>query len=246
MRRGKGNGNIRSWCIPAVIAAVVLVSVNSIRAEENSPDKRQKADGLFSLRGYSGGFGVTFKQVTLDLMTGSDHLVVATIGNTFSPFPIFNLQSPVRYFRDSKVGYYLRWEYGVFNLDIQESFSSSNTRWEDMGTSVDGYFVSATPFLVMDTHREGDSRTRMGFGVGIGYLSARGDVIVYEDAEPDRPFRERVDIAEPAFNCTLTMEFIGAKGQFGTRVSWLQGKAGGYHYYLSEAAITVFFIKKLC
>ena len=244
MRGGILNGRIRPLCIPLVVAAIVLVTANSISADENSPDKSQKADGLFSLRGYSGGLGVTLKQVTLDLMTGSDHLVVATIGNALSPFPVLNLQSPVRYFGASKLGYYLRWEYGLFKLNIQESFTSSNPRWEDMGTSVGGYFVSATPFLVVDTHREADSRFRMWLGLGLGYLSVRGDVIVYEDAEPDRPFREVVDITEPALNCTLTMEFIGAKGQFGTKIAWLQSKTDGYHYYLSEAAITFFFNSK--
>jgi len=211
-----------------------------------SPDgKNGGMNGILSLAGYRGSIGVSFKQVTLDIMVGSDHLVVATIGNEFSPSLIFNLQSPVKFFGKSKVGYFLKYEYGGFNLNVQESFFSWEPQWQDMGTSVNGYFISATPVLTVETYRRSESKIRWNLGVGLGYLSLDGDVIIYLEDDPYQPVRHEVDIHEPALNCYLSMEFLGSKGAFGFKVAWLQGKSDGYYYYLSEAAISAVWTKKI-
>jgi hypothetical protein len=202
-------------------------------------------NGILSLAGYRGSIGVSFKQVTLDIMEGSDHLVVATIGNEFSPSLIFNLESPVKFFGKSRLGYFLKYEYGVFNLDVQESSFSWEPQWQDMGTSVDGYFISATPVLTMEVSDRSDIKTRINFGIGLGYLSLEGDVIIYLDDDPYQPVRYEVNIHEPALNCYLSLEFLGSKGGCGFKVAWLQGKSEGYHYYLSEVAISALWTKEI-
>lgn len=247
---GRYSGTIICLAFSIILVCLLCLTPQALASEHVSNQitsdnigDTETINKTFSLLGYKGGVGVSFKQVTLDLMEGSDHLVVATIGNELSPIPVFNLQSPVKFFGRSRVGYYIVYECGGFNLDLQESFFAWEPQWQDMGTSVRGFFISATPVLALETPERSNTRIRLNFGIGLGYLSLSGDVIIYRDFEPDQPFRQKVDINEPALNCYLSTEFIGSKGQAGFKVGWLQGKSNGYHYYLTESAITVFWTR---
>lgn len=185
--------------------------------------------------GYQGGVGISFHQVQLDVMEGSDNLVVASIRGNFTLTPYFNLMSPVRRFGKSQFGYYWKYAFSMFYLDEQESFFAWESQWQDMGTSVKGMFLYVMPVLVWQP----TPNMRWGLGFGLGYLSMKGEVIIFRDLDPDQPFTQDINLSELTTGYYLSWEAVKGALVFGVGVGGLTGKTKPYKYDLADLSLDV-------
>jgi len=185
--------------------------------------------------GYTGGFGISFSQVQLDIMEGSENLIVASIRGNFVPTPYFNVMSPIRRLGDSQFGYYWKYAFSMFTMDEQESFFAWESQWQDMGTSVRGQFFYVMPVLVWQP----EENMRWGLGFGLGYLSMNGEVIIFRDFDLNQPFTHDISINELTTGYYLSWEFGGDNLIFGVGIGGLTGKTKPYKYDLMDLSLDV-------
>lgn len=110
-----------------------------------------------------------------------------TLSEEFGYSPFLALESPYRYFNEkTDFGWFMEYGLGTFKLDRQ----LVNGQLVDLGTSVRGYHATITPVLFYnfgDRLLNGHS-FKLGVGTGLGYLHAKGDIILTES-----PVKERHD-----------------------------------------------------
>lgn len=88
--------------------------------------------------------------------------------------------SPYQYFEliDGKAGYYCRAGIGNFELRDQPNFNDSR----EQGDKVRGYYVFAHPVIFLHfgdrSIKPGNMSAKVGVGLGIGYLKAKGDMLI--------------------------------------------------------------------
>jgi hypothetical protein len=185
--------------------------------------------------GYMGGFGISFRQVQLDIMEGSENLIVASIRGNFIPTPYFNVMSPIRRLGDSQFGYYWKYAFSMFTMDEQESFFAWESQWQDMGTSVRGQFFYAMPVLVWQP----EENMRWGLGFGLGYISMNGEVIIFRDFDPNQPFTHDISVNELTTGYYLSWEFGKGGLIFGVGIGGLTGRTKPYKYDLMDLSLDV-------
>jgi hypothetical protein len=204
-----------------------------------------KTEPAEKVPGYQGGFGVSFRQIQLDIMEGSENLIVASIRGNFTPSPFFNLLSPVRYFGGgkqyarSRFGYYWKYSFSTFSMDEQESFFGWESQWQDMGTSVRGQFFYVMPVLIWEPKQEYNKTMRWGLGFGLGYLSMNGDVIIYQDFDFNQPFTHDISINELTTGWYISWEYGMGGMVFGVSVGSLTGSTNPYKYDLMDVSLDV-------
>jgi hypothetical protein len=214
-----------SWQL-LLVAFVLLAGPNMASAGAALDEK---------IPGYQGGLGLAFRQIQLDVMEGSENLVVASIRGNFVPSPFINLLSPVRRFGESQFGYYWKYAFSSFSMDEQESFFAWESEWQDMGTSVSGQFFYVMPVLVWQP----EENMRWGLGFGLGYLSMKGDVIIFRDFDPGQPFTHDIDINELTTGWYLSWEFGKGGMVFGVSVGSLTGSTSPYKYDLMDVSLDI-------
>ena len=255
--------SFRLWLL-ILVAFVLLAGPNMASAGEaltQEPDLREWSAMLAAVSGevapegedeepaekfpgYQGGFGISFRQIQLDVMEGSENLIVASIRGNFTPSPYFNLMSPVRHFGESQFGYYWKYAFSLFSMDEQESFFAWESEWQDLGTSVTGQFFYVMPVLIWEPEQDNNNTMRWGLGFGLGYLSMNGDVIIYQDFDPGQPFTHDININELTTGWYISWEYGMGGMVFGVSVGSLTGSTSPYKYDLMDVSLDIGFRKE--
>lgn len=133
------------------------------------------------------GFGVS----TASFSTDSSHEVdSATMTSGFSFSPVIGFKSELNKFKDSNFGYYYHTVLTTYELDKQDLDLNSdlllsdveNMGEVDLGTSVKGVALSVTPVFVYEKVFSSNAKLHAGLGVGLGYLSVKGDYFETEES----------------------------------------------------------------
>lgn len=141
--------------------------------------------------GYKLTIGLTVKETDFDYYRNSDTDPDPAGSMTEGMYPtwLLRLGSPYHFFSGSRWGYYI--ETGLSNFSMSKQNVGDEEK--DLGTSVHGRFVYVAPVLVYLFGPPPKGRDEWSFitgvGVGAGYISARGDMILTEDGS-----NEHIDV----------------------------------------------------
>jgi len=127
--------------------------------------------------------GVTFSQVDLDVdkFENGSKVSGGTLSTDISYAPYINIGSPYKYFGNTKFGYNIQLSYSSYNVDKQELKNDDDLK--DHDTSANGYYIYGMPVFFYNLGdkylKDGKGwSVKFGVGVGLGYLSAEGDIIL--------------------------------------------------------------------
>jgi hypothetical protein len=130
-------------------------------------------------------------------------------------------------------------EYGLsgFQIDKQsEPFSTGGAT--DRGTAADGWFLYAMPTLTYDA----SENFRMGFGLGGGIMSVKGDALIYD------PFptvtRINYDITELTWGGYFLSEYVFDNFMIGLHSGVLISEKDPYDYSVTDTSL-IFAYHKL-
>lgn len=118
--------------------------------------------------------------------------------------PYLSLESPRKYVFESDVAYSTRYDVSSFRLDRQ----LVGQQEIDLDTSVEGYSVYVIPTLLVspsgrETGRPDSDSLVIGAGLGLGYMSASGDVVFTETTGE----RKAIDISGPALAMSVFTDY---------------------------------------
>jgi len=158
--------------------------------------------------------GITVNLIDFDVYNKDSTNTNGTLSEDFSYSPFVILGSPYKYFSESNWGGLMEYSFSGFQLNKQYTGGDL----VDLGTSVKGYYVFATPTLLYSfrgqNSQDNNYRTIIaGLGIGIGYLNATGDIIFTETTQE----RFAIDINGAALAVSLFVDYRA--GNFITRVS---------------------------
>ncbi len=129
--------------------------------------------------GYALDLGVSVKQTSLDV-SNSDGEILGSLISKMSYSPVANLGSPYQYFSEGNIGYNFQYNISTFSLKSQ-AIGDKNS---DLGTSAKGFYFYAMPvfFYNYGTKYFSDNGKghsfKIGTGIGPGYLTADGSLIL--------------------------------------------------------------------
>ena len=158
--------------------------------------------------------GVKLNSVDFDIYYKDDTDTNGTLSEDFSYAPVFRLGSSYIYIETSNWGGLMEYSFSNFSLNQQ----TVNNKLIDLGTSVNGYYLFATPtlfysFNIQNTHAKEVQSLVAGLGIGAGYLKATGDMIFTESTQEKHDF----DISGAALAVSLFLDY--RIGNFSTRIS---------------------------
>ena len=158
--------------------------------------------------------GIKVNSIDFDVYNKNSTDPNGTLSEDFSYSPIFVLGSPYKYIQDTNWGGMMEYSFSGFKLNQQ----LVNDKLVDLGTSVGGYYVFVTPtlFYAFDEKqlaKHYKQKLIAGFGLGIGYLKADGDIIFTETTQ------ELLDIDISGTALAISMFIDYRFGSFVTRVS---------------------------
>lgn len=128
--------------------------------------------------------------------------------------PYIQVGSPYRFFDNSGMGFYMEYDFTTFKFN-EQAFSNGDF---DIGTSVNGYSIFATPTLILSlsdyqNDKEQNQSLIIGTGIGLGYLKASGDIIYTETTQE----RKNINISGAAISIVV---FVNLEiNQFATRMA---------------------------
>ncbi|MDH5408709.1 MAG: hypothetical protein OEZ33_03305 [Gammaproteobacteria bacterium] len=124
--------------------------------------------------------GITYRSIDLEVAepTNLSTKGILTKNEEFS-YLLF-LASSYKYIKDYNFGYYFEYGYSPFELDRQTNDLDSTSSY-DRGTYASGHYFYVTPTLFYNfgdrfIHKTG-SNLKIGFGMGLGYLKAKGNIV---------------------------------------------------------------------
>ena len=187
---------------------------------------------------YRSNFGIAFKQILLDISDTDSLETVALLEGNLVPWPYLSFQSPTKYFGESRFGWLMEYGLSGFSIDKQsEPFST--TKATDRGTAADGWFLYAMPTLTWDQ----SEYFRMGFGLGGGIMSVKGDALIYD------PFptitRLKYDLTELTWGGYFLTEYLVGNFMVGLHVGVLITEKSPYDYSVSDASLIFAYHKPL-
>ena len=177
--------------------------------------------------------GLSLKQLSLDVYEKGETNPEGTLTEDYLIAPELGIESKVNYFSEGSWGYKYAFNFGRFEMNKQEVGSND----VNLGTSADGYFLYAMPVVVYDFHKEKvNSSILLGFGLGIGYLDASGDII-FTEANPQT--RHDFDLSELTYSYGLLFEHEISSWSYGISIYGPEVTKGNYEYNLFDIGITV-------
>ena len=158
--------------------------------------------------------GITVNSIDFDVYNKDSSNPNGTLSEDFSFYPFIILSSPYKFFAESNWGGLM--EYSLSGFQLNQQYTNDNLI--DLGTSVKGYYIFATPTLLysfngQSLHGNLKPAITAGLGIGIGYLSATGDMIFTESTQERFP----IDINGAALAVSLFVDY--RTGDFITRIS---------------------------
>jgi hypothetical protein len=185
---------------------------------------------------FRSNFGVAFKMITLDISDTNTLKTVALLEGDLIPWPYLSFQSPTRYFGQSRFGWLMEYGLSGFKIDEQsEPFSTIEAT--DRGTSAKGWFLYAMPTLTWDASES----FRMGIGLGGGFMSIKGDALIYD------PFptvtRIEYDVAELTWGGYFLTEYVMGNFMIGLHAGVLIAEKDPYDYTVGDASLILAYHK---
>ena len=210
---------------------VVLLPLNSAAAEEGQ-DPLAEAAAYFR-----SNFGLAFKQVLVDISDSDTTETVALLEGDLVVWPYLSFQSPTRFFGSSSFGWLMEYGLSGFDIDKQsEPFSTDEAR--DRGTSARGWFLYAMPTVTWNPAED----FRMGIGLGGGFMSLKGDALIYDPFPTVR--RIEYDIDELTWGGYLLTEYVFGDFMVGAHAGGLYTEKSPYEYSVTEASILFSYHKR--
>ncbi len=178
--------------------------------------KTSWGDGFLTdfLSSYRFTVGVSAYGGEFSVFDNNESPAAGTLSENFSYTPYISLGSPYKFFGDTDIGVFMEYDFTSFSLNKQ-LVNEDNV---DLGTSVDGYSVFATPTLIVsltgrEPYGENNQSLIIGTGFGLGYLSADGDIIFTETTLE----RKEVNISSAALALSVFTDY--RIGNFVSRIS---------------------------
>ena len=128
--------------------------------------------------------GITAQQSTLFISEEDSQKDLAEMENDLYFTPAFAIRSENNYFhQDSNWGYFLEFNGGLYNVNRQVV----NDDTVNLNTELKGFYWDLTPtiFYNLGNKTRDSLALKMGLGVGIGFLSVSGNVILTEQILQD-------------------------------------------------------------
>lgn len=135
--------------------------------------------------GFMLGLGVSLKYVSFDVYRSGETTPEGTLSEEENITYFLLAGSPYQYFGRGNLGYYLEMGISPFSFNQQEVGLNN----QDLGTSVDGRYFYLTPVFFLnfgDKYFVKNYSAKLGFGIGVGYLRASGDIIFTENGQNTR------------------------------------------------------------
>jgi hypothetical protein len=150
-------------------------------------------------------FGTTEALITTDSTSDTD---AATMTSSLSVTPVIAIKGSLNKFKDSNFGYYYQVVVAPYKLGMQNLEDNSDIRLSnvddlsevDLGTSIKGVALAVTPVFVYDHRISRDSIFQYGLGVGLGFMTAKGNYYDTEEAAGSA-CNNSVSIAQVQQNC---------------------------------------------
>lgn len=143
--------------------------------------------------GYNLTVGLAVKTVYFTVSERGSNIELGTLTNQAQITPSLLFATPFYYFTDpqrSAFGWYLESGYSSFKADRQ--VVGADLKEVDMGTSVEGEYLYITPVVFYNwgdpyVTAEHGVAFKFGIGVGLGYLQARGNIVLTESTNQVEP-----------------------------------------------------------
>jgi hypothetical protein len=177
--------------------------------------------------------GLSVKQLSLDVYKKGETDPEGILTDDYIVTPVLGLESGITYFSDSNWGYKFAFNFGWFEMTTQE------VALEDinLNTSASGYYLYAMPVGVYDFFKnKEDSSLLIGFGLGLGYLNASGDII-FTEASPQT--RHEFDFSEFTYSYGLFFEYDIHSWSYIISLYGPEVSDGDYEYNLFDFGVTV-------
>lgn len=167
-----------------ILITLILLPL-SLSANESLNDLEENKN---SENGYSFDVFLTVSQDIFDAIddsSGNLDTLGSFSGDLNASFAI-SLNAPYHFFRHSNAGYYFNYNFNRFDLNEQDtSINSSSLDQDNLGTSVEGYNLYANASVFYNFGKKiilskKDKSTKVGVGLGLGYLKADGNIILTE------------------------------------------------------------------
>ncbi|UCG39109.1 MAG: hypothetical protein JSV00_02430 [bacterium] len=215
----------RRWLLASVLLSLSLAAAPAAAAPDDEGAEVPLGNG------YRGSFGISFRGAGLDVT--DDQWILVSMYGDMVPTPTFSLESPVRFFGESRFGWYMQYSLTLFKLDRQDTPFTFDM--EDLGTSVKGLYLAAAPVLVW----EPEPTYQTGMGLALGLVSLEGDVIVYPDFDLLVPERHEVDVTGLATGFYIYSIYRVGKVILGVHVGMLTIGDSPYDYDVFEYSLDI-------
>ena len=127
--------------ILVLLLAIVVTSVSVCGATDDNTGLNSRIAHIF--KGYLIDFGISFKELSLDIYEHDSTDSLGTLTSSFRPSLFINAGTPYKYFKDFNFGYNFIVGYSNFDMKRQEVDLDDI----DLGTSANGYYLYAMPTL---------------------------------------------------------------------------------------------------
>lgn len=190
-------------------------------------------NALSSDNAWNYSFGLSVRQLSLDVYEKGSTDPEGTLTDDYRVTPVLGLESGNAYFSETNLGYKIAFNLGWFEMSTQEV----NLEDVNLDTSAKGYYLYAMPVGFYDFFKDKrDSSLLIGFGFGLGYLNASGDII-FTGSSPQT--RHEFDISELTYSYGLFLEYDINSWSFSISLFGPEVSYGAYEYNLFDFGMTV-------
>ena len=190
-------------------------------------------NALASDNGWNYSIGLSVKQMSLDVYEKGKTDPEGTLTEDYIVTPEIGLESNITYFSDSSWGYKYAINFGLFEMTTQEV----DLKDVNLNTSVNGYYLYAMPVGVYDFLKDKENSSLLvGFGLGLGYLNASGDIIFTESSPQTK---HDFDFSELTYSYGLFFAYEIYSWSYSISLYGPEVSDGNYEYNLFDFGLTV-------
>lgn len=169
--------------------------------------------------GYSVVVGVAYKKPNFRVKDKETRILEGRMTGTYQTEPVLYIDTPYHYFSDNPesdgFGWYVEYGFTTFTTHLQVVGTAESRI--DLGTSISGETYNLTPIMFYnwgDPYIKNNQGQffKAGLGIGLGYLQAKGDIILTETTN------ERLNIKFNELTMTLAILFEYRLNNFSIRL----------------------------
>ena len=177
--------------------------------------------------------GISIKQLSLDVYEKNNTDPEGILTEDFAFVPELGLESGITYFSNSNWGYKYAINFGAFEMNTQEVGQEDI----DLNTSANGYFIYAMPVGVYDfLKNKKDQHLLLGFGIGLGYLKASGDIVLTESAPQ---IKHIFDLSELTYSYGIYLDYSVNSWSYNISLYGPEVVDEDYEYNLFDFSMTI-------